>query len=248
MASEYDAVRPGYPSELVAAVVAFASSSPIRAVEVGAGTGLATDSFATLGLSITCVEPDPEMAEILARRFAGNDSIDVVIGRFEDWMPPAGGVDLLYCAQAWHWVSPSTRLQLAANALVPGGVIALFGHGYNFVDATVEAELDAVYRRIAPVLLADPAKPPRPTASALTELADSPLFESVRVADFSRIVPYATHDYLRLLTTFSPHRMLAPDTLQALLAGIAAVIDAHGGVLEQRLDTRLALARSAFPA
>ena len=60
---------------------------------------------------------------------------------------------------------------------------------------------------------------------------------------FSRVIPYPTDDYLRLLTTFSPHRMLPRDQLHALLDGVSPVVDARGGVLRQRVDTALFVAR-----
>ena len=77
------------------------------------------------GLDITCVEPDAEMATVLAQRFAGDELVDIVVGTFETWTLPPTGVDLIYCAQAWHWVDPQVRFTLAHDALAPGGVLAL---------------------------------------------------------------------------------------------------------------------------
>lgn len=42
VAGGYDEVRPGYPSQIVAAVRAYHGGVPGALVEVGAGTGLAT--------------------------------------------------------------------------------------------------------------------------------------------------------------------------------------------------------------
>jgi len=242
VAQEYDALRADYPADLVDFVVSYAGARPHRLVEIGAGTGLATRAFARLGAPITCVEADPEMAAILAQHFAGNEMIDVVVGAFEDWTPPDGGVDLLYCAQAWHWIDPAVRMPLAADAVTAGGVLALFGHTYAFADGDVEAALDAVYRATAPALVAGP--PARATApAAYPEVSGSAFWTDPAAAVFSRVIPYPTDAYLRLLTTFSPHRMLPHVQRQALLDGIRAVIDARGGVLRQRIDTTLYVAR-----
>ena len=59
------------------------------------------------------------------------------------------GVPVLISAQAWHWVDPATRRELAHRALVPGGVLALFGHEYAFADPHVEAAVNAAYARHA---------------------------------------------------------------------------------------------------
>jgi SAM-dependent methyltransferase len=239
VAGEYEDVRAGYSDELVTAVFDYLGRVPERVVEVGAGTGKATGAFAARGVPLTCVEPDPAMAAVLAERFP---RAEVVVSRFEDWTPPAGGVPLLICAQAWHWVDEATRLALAHAALAPGGVLALFGHQYGFADPEVEAEINKVYARYAPELLDQARLPPAPTAAWMTtELAGSPLFTRVEQRDFERIVSYPTERYVRLLNTFSPHRMLAEERRARLLAGIAEVVDAHGGVLRTQLRTVLAL-------
>ena len=239
VAGEYEDVRAGYSDELVTAVFDHLGRVPERVVEVGAGTGKGTAPFAARGVPVTCVEPDPAMAAVLARRFP---DVEVVASRFEDWSPPPDGVPLLACAQAWHWVDEPTRLALAHAALEPGGVLALFGHRYGFVDPDVEAEVNEVYARHAPELLEGGQLNPAPATDWMTaELAGSPLFTRVEQRDFDRVVPYPTQRYVRLLTTFSPHRMLAEDRRARLLAGIAEVVDAHGGVLRTRLRTVLAL-------
>ena len=48
---------------------------------------------------------------------------------------------------------------------------------------------------------------------------------------------------MRLLSTFSPHRLLAEDRRARLYAGIAEVVDARGGVVGVRLHTALGLGR-----
>lgn len=68
-AANYDRYRPRYPEQLVDDVVAMVPGR--RVLEVGAGTGIATAAFAARGVSMTCVEPDPEMAAVLSAKLAG---------------------------------------------------------------------------------------------------------------------------------------------------------------------------------
>ncbi len=42
----------------------------------------------------------------------------------------------------------------AADAQVPGGVVALFSHRTNWQDESLRDELDELYRRVAPDLYA----------------------------------------------------------------------------------------------
>lgn len=66
-AALYDRVRPGYPSAVFDAVLA-AVPAPARALEAGAGTGLATVELARRGLIVDAVEPDARMAKFARGR------------------------------------------------------------------------------------------------------------------------------------------------------------------------------------
>ncbi len=248
VAEDYDDVRPGYPAEILDRIVGYAGRAPRAVIESGAGTGKGTALLRTLDAPLTCVEPDPAMAAVLSRRFAGDALVSVVVGRFEDWTPPAGGVDLLASAQAWHWVDHTRRTRLAADALAPGGVLAVFGHDFGFADEDLRAAMDAVYQEHTPEIADQPGRPVNtrhPGAFHAEELRGSPWFTDVELQQVVTVVPYATSRYLTLLTTFSPHRMLPEPKRLRLHAALADLIVAHGGVVEQKLTTDLWLARRA---
>ena len=117
-AETYERYRMGYPDELVNAVLRYAGRPVDSALEVGAGTGKATAVFAGRGIEVTALEPDLEMARVLARTTRGLP-VQVVVSTFEAF-PADRGFDLLYAAAAWHWTDPATRWSRAAELLVPG--------------------------------------------------------------------------------------------------------------------------------
>lgn len=241
VAQEYDDVRLGYPAEITEWITAYAGRIPASVVESGAGTGKGTLALRALGVPMMCVEPDPAMAAVLARRFAGDELVSVTVSRFEDWTPPEGGVELLASAQAWHWVDPSRRTELAARALAPGGVLAVFWHEYGFADEETAEAINAVYLRIAPEI--SHGGEPHPGVFHSDELLRSPLFTDAREEQTVGIVPFLTERYLALLSTFSNHRMLPQAQRAELHAALARFIGERGGVLEQQVTTRMWLAR-----
>jgi SAM-dependent methyltransferase len=243
VAADYDDVRPGYPVEIADHVLAYAGSRPRSVAESGAGTGKGTEVLRTLNAPITCVEPDPAMAGVLRRRFAGDRLVTVTVSRFEDWTPPVGGVDLLASAQAWHWVDPERRTRLAADTLSPGGVLAIFGHEYGFADDDTAEAVNKVYLKYAPEISEGPNTRRHRGLFHTDEIRESSLFTDVEERQVVRIVPFPTLRYLRLLATFSPHRMLDEPKRVRLHAALAELIDGRGGVLHQRLATGLILAR-----
>ena len=246
-ADVYEDTRPGYPDALVRTVLDYARPLAGPVVEVGAGTGKATEAFVRGltpdGVPVRCVEPDPRRAAVLRGRLP----VEVDVVRFEDWAPPAGGVGLLYCAQAWHWMDERLRCALAHGALAPSGTVALFSHAYLHTDPAVEAAQRRVYEAHAPELLTTirarvPDEPPGDNWLTV-ELAGCGLFADVRAHRFVTTVDYSSARYRRLVGTFSPVSRVPADRRARLLTGLAEVVDAWGGTVGVRLDTTLALGR-----
>ena len=79
VATMYDDVRPGYPVEVLAAVVEFHGGVPASIAEPGAGTGKGTELLVRLGAPVTCIEPDAQMAAVLAAKFLSEDDVQLGI-------------------------------------------------------------------------------------------------------------------------------------------------------------------------
>jgi len=125
----YDRVRPTYPDELFAdlmAITGIYEGSPV--LEVGCGTGQATRSLAALGLSVTAVEAGAGLAALARQRLSGRDNVQVETSTFEDWDDRGRRFDLLLAAASWHWVDPSVGWANAHRVLRPRGWMALIGN------------------------------------------------------------------------------------------------------------------------
>lgn len=121
-AAAYDTYRPHYPEALFDGIVHALGTSDATAVEIGAGTGIATDPLARRGVRVLAIEPAPTMAEIAAAKLGERGQ--VVVATFEDWKP-TGPVDLVAAFNSWHWVNPAVGLPKVASLLRPGGIVAL---------------------------------------------------------------------------------------------------------------------------
>lgn len=96
-------------------------------------------------------------ARMAARLTARLPQARVVTSTFERWQPPAGGVPLIACALAWHWLDPATRNRRAHDALIPGGTLAVFGHKYDHADPGQSRALDGFFRSAVPTAPERPA-------------------------------------------------------------------------------------------
>lgn len=125
----YDRVRPTYPDELFADLIAITDLNRRSSVlEVGCGTGQATRSLARFGCSVTAVEPGAGMAAVARRRLASFNNVNVETSTFEDWNDRGRRFDVLVAASSWHWVDPSVGWRRAHDLLRPRGWMALIAH------------------------------------------------------------------------------------------------------------------------
>ncbi len=126
LAETYDAIRPGYPSELIDDILTQAAPAGTDVLmEIGAGTGKATQMFLERGFSVDAVELDTDMAALLERKLR-SPKLRLSVSSFETWQPPRRDYSLIYCAQAFHWLDGDTKFGRCAELLVSGGYLALF--------------------------------------------------------------------------------------------------------------------------
>ena len=226
-AERYDRARPRYPDAMVAAIVA-ASPGP-GVLDVGCGTGIAARQFQAAGCRVLGVEPDARMAG-LARRFG----VEVEVATFEAWDTAGRAFDAVIAGQAWHWVDPVAGAAKAAQALRPGGRLAVFWNSFGPRRRWREA-FAAVNRRVLPDSPLSRGAMPGPDAySALCTKAADGMRQAGAFSDpeewrFDWDRPYTRDEWLDVVPTFGGFSQFPPATQEELLAGIGAAVDAAGG-------------------
>jgi SAM-dependent methyltransferase len=247
VAELYDSARPDYPKALIDDVSAAADLTRDDAVlEVGCGTGQATEAFARRGIDIVAVEPGPDLARVARRRLAGLPNAAVVTTSFEAWRIEPSVFRLVIAAQSWHWVAPEVRFAKAAEALCPGGVLAVFGHVPMPPPPTILAAFEPIFMHLAPELWTEPGENWYLPSGPLPELfAQSGQFET----PVHHVYPWTTRrtavsltDYLR---TTSPSQRLEPSRREALLRALARAVEVTDGGFDHRWETHLHMARLA---
>ncbi|GGZ36863.1 methyltransferase type 11 [Streptomyces inusitatus] len=246
----YDRARPGYPPELFEDLSGMAVIGPGRRVlEVGAGTGKATLPLAERGCRVTAVELGANMAAVARRNLAGFPAVEIVTADFESWPLPGEPFDAVLFATAFHWIDPAVRTAKAADALRPGGALAVVAT-QHVAGGSEEffIEVQECYERF------DPATPPglRPPAAGDVDTSDH-ADEVARTGRFGPValrrheweLTYTTAQYLEVLRTYSGHRALPPKAREGLLECIATLIDGrYGGRVAKRYLTELRVSRT----
>lgn len=233
-AALYDRARAGYPDAVIDDVVAFVGRDgpATRALEIGAGTGKATVPFAARGFEIVALEPSPEMAAMAIRNCRTFPRVRVEPMSFEDYAIEPGAFDLVFSAQAWHWVRRDVRAAKGALALTPGGALALFWHRTDWHGEELRDELEALYRRRAPELFAqDPGFPGLSAAGdderPAYEIAASELFGDPILRTHRWSAELTADGFVELCLTQSNHRLLADQLRAELLDEVHALVLRH---------------------
>jgi len=124
----YERYRLAYPERLIARVARLAGLKPGDAVlDLGTGTGMLAVPFAQAGMTVTAIDPEPEMlAAAGAAAIAAGVTIDLVEGSSRDLGGRTGPFRLAVIGRAFHWMDRAATLDLLDRAVAPGGGVALF--------------------------------------------------------------------------------------------------------------------------
>lgn len=240
-ADVYDHIRPGYPKALVDDVIALSGiPKQGRILEIGCGTGKATESFASRGYLMDCLDIGSDLAAVAAAKFREFDDIRVVVSSFEDWTPNGQVYDLIIAATSFHWVEPVVAYVKSAAVLKPTGALAVFSNTHVRKNEGFFARVQDVYRACAPSVVGA-------TRSAKKErqtLVGEELFEEPILRYYTWSMEYGANQYIDLLGTYSDHISLPDAQRRALFIDITNLInEEYAGKVLKHYEAVLALRR-----
>jgi SAM-dependent methyltransferase len=246
----YDEARPGYPEALFDDLASLSGIPPGgRILEIGCGTGQATLPLARRGYRLLAIELGESLAVVARQKLADYPRVEVRTGAFEAWPVEEAAFDLAVSATAFHWIDPAVAYPKTAQALRPGGALALWWnlHVHTDQDPGFFAAVPEVYQREAPQIVRGDGRPPRAAEATMPvkdEIEQTGLFGAVTVRRYRWDLTYDATRYLQVLDTYSDHRSLDTASREHLFHGIARLIDAeYGGQITKGYLTMLFLAR-----
>lgn len=249
VAELYDRARPTYPVALFDDIVAL-SEIPDggRVLEIGPGTGQATLPMAERGYRVTAVELGANLAAVARRNLVEFPLVDVQVGAFEEWEPPAQPFDLVMCVSAFHWLDHDVALPKIARLLRPGGALA-YTTGGHVEGGTSQFFVDVqeCYVRHMPGTPVGLRSDPPENVALESSIADaSGLFEPAEHRRHLWLRDFTTQTYIDELNTYSAKLALSEENRDTLLSCIRAMIDGrYGGRITKAYLTDLHVVRRA---
>jgi SAM-dependent methyltransferase len=122
----YVKYRPGYPPRVLDYLATACGLSPQSVIaDVGAGTGIFTKLLLDEGYNVFAVEPNRPMLDAAVGQLGGNRKFIAIEGTAEATTLANASVDLITCAQAFHWFNNKNTKAEFRRILKPGGKAAL---------------------------------------------------------------------------------------------------------------------------
>lgn len=148
-ASKYDRTRPTPPPILLDILTQLIHTPhPALVVDLGSGTGLSTALWGARAQRVIGIEPNADMRAQATRKIEQRKDaaqIEYREGTANRTGLPDGSVDIVTCAQSFHWMEPASTLAEIARILRPGGVFAAYDYTW---PPALNWELEQVYQEI----------------------------------------------------------------------------------------------------
>jgi SAM-dependent methyltransferase len=229
-ASDYALYRPSYPAAAIdAALESLPTDRQLLAADIGAGTGISSRLLAERGIRVLAIEPNAAMREG-AEPHPGVTFID---GSAEATGLDSESVDLVLCAQAFHWFKPQEALTEFWRILRPSGRLAFLVNerdsdhpatrGYNAaIRAAADRELSEGMRTAIDDALIDSGRAVEPQSFPYAQsLSREGLVGRARSASY---VPKEGPRYEQLLKDLDELWMIHRDAEGAITLGYRTLV------------------------
>jgi ubiquinone/menaquinone biosynthesis C-methylase UbiE len=242
----YNLIRPRYPKTLFDALVGVTNlKDDDNLLEIGVGTGQATEELAKRGCKITAVELGAELAEVARDELNKYKNVEVITGAFEDVEFSPKTFDLVYAATAFHWIKHEVRFSKPHKLLKQDGYLAII-HTNHVSDETGDEFFFAsqpLYRKYKLADNDDSFRLPL-IADLQAEKLDENLFKLIFFNAFPLLVHYNSDEYAQLIKTYSPILAMKPSLREGFLKEISQLIERQfGGSLLKLYAMTLTIAK-----
>ena len=221
---QYDKWRPHYCDELFTDLIEYAKlDSEKTALEVGPGTGKATEPILKTGCSYLAIELGENLAEFMKNRFGSYSNFQIVNADFETYSFERDRFDLVYAASAFRWIPEKIGYPKAYEILKSGGTFAMFvmrsdlrpGGGYT--DEPLYSKIQEVY--------AEYFRPETEYTYSLDyDARDKYGFVDLECREYLKTRECNANDYVSLIGTYSDHVLLQEPYKSKFYEGIREVI------------------------
>lgn len=224
---QFDKWRPHYCTAAFADIIQCSSlDSGKSALEIGPGTGQATEPILKTGCAYLAIELGEHLAEYTKKKFNSYPNFHLVNADFETYDFGAQRFDLIYSAAAIQWIPEQIGFQRSYDLLKSGGTFAMM-----FLQGDFRTPNEALYNKIEAVY----AKYFHPEMPYTQKLAYENVvnygFVDLERREYHSRREYTADEYVSYLGTHSDHIVLKEPEKSKFYSGIRSAILEDGNRL-----------------
>ena len=247
-AKTYDDVRPRYPIQLYKDIQRFCDiSSQTNLLEIGTGSGIATEEIAKLNPQIITVEPGENLVEVAKQNLSKYRNIQFICDTFENCDFKESQFDIILSATTFHWLEKESKYYDCCKYLKDNGFLVLFWNSFCRENSQIMKEIDEVYARNLSETYEKKSDVNRGVLEKVItreqELIQSEYFYVSALKRYKTEYQYNADSYIALLNTYPKIIKLESEVRDKFLAEIKEVIIKNGNKITIPILTSLYICR-----
>ena len=236
---EFERWRPRYCNELFIDLIDYSRlNSSKRALEIGPGTGQATEPILKTGCSYLAIELGEHLAEYAKNRYSSYTNLKIIHADFETHDFQEMKFDLVYSAATIQWIPERIGFPKVYNILKSGGTFAMM-----MTEKDNRIPNEALYDKIQEVY----KKYFRPDYEYNCKLSYNNVvnygFKDLERRDYYATRIYNADDYVSYIGTHCDHISLSEPYKSKFYAGIKKAIVEAGNKIVLHDNIRLYLTK-----
>jgi len=202
----YQKFRQNYPEELIDYIIKkFELKKDAEILDIGAGTGKASEQFAIRGFKPTLLEPGKKMLDVAKKNLKEYD-LKYINEPFET--AKLEKYDLIISAQAFQWVKRPEGYKKVYNALIEGGHLAFFWNIVNKEHSEFLTRTKEIYEKHCSEFVKSDIP------GIVEEIMYLQIFKDQETKIFERTLEFSRADYSKMIHTYSFVCSLEKDKLK----------------------------------
>lgn len=236
---EFDKGRTRYCDECFKDLIEYSRLDSTKAVvEIGPGTGQATEPILKTGCSYLAIELGENLARYTKNRFSSYENFNIVNADFETYEFNRQQYDLVYSAATIQWIPEEIGFPKVYDMLKKGGTFAML-----LTKTDEKSENEALYSKIQEVYSKYFRAEAEYTCNLNYNNAEKYGFTKLTCREYPKTRELSAEEYISWISTHCTHITLREPYKSKFYQGIKEAIEGFGNKIILRDTIVLYLAR-----
>jgi SAM-dependent methyltransferase len=236
-AKQYEKSRPKYHQLVFDIINSYSKLDSSKDVlEIGCGTGQATELFANTNSIIHCIDIGENLINVCKNKFSKQKNISYEVIQYENYKSTIK-YDLIYSATAYHWIHQPDGDNKTKELLRENGIFALLRNYHRKVNDGFFLESQEIYNKYMDKNEINDVVNYR--------IMNTNIFHILCTFEYYWNESYKIDEYLNLLSTYSDHIALSEERRKGLFDELRKLaVEKYNGIIEKQNILQLEIGRS----